>query len=170
MIPRWQHDASKPGAAVPDREIRPRLPKPRRARPSGYVLQAIGAVTALADLERLGFITRIRRIRRIATPLGFTTRQITNAYRVHEPVSGIGLLATLVFATESNCWTASAHIVESLDGASVLNPESSPLHQALARLERLFKRDTFRLVRKRPAPPLSNRRAGTGHNPPGGRS
>jgi hypothetical protein len=33
-------------------------------------------VTALADLERLGFVTRIRRIN---TPLGFTTRQITNA-------------------------------------------------------------------------------------------
>jgi hypothetical protein len=66
-------------------------------------------------------------------------RQITNAYRVHEPASGLGLLATLVFATESNSWTASAHIVESLNGAGVLNPESSPLHQVLARLERLFK-------------------------------
>jgi L-alanine-DL-glutamate epimerase-like enolase superfamily enzyme len=67
------------------------------------------AVTALADLERFGFITRIRRIRRITTPLGFTTRQITNAYCVHEPASGLGLLATLVFATESNSWTASDH-------------------------------------------------------------
>jgi hypothetical protein len=37
-------------------------------------------VTALADLERLGFVTRIRRIRRVTTPLGFTMRQITNAY------------------------------------------------------------------------------------------
>src|SRR5262249_3464081 len=71
-------------------------------------------------------------------PLGFTTRQITNAYRVHEPTSGLGLLATLVFATESNCWTASAHIVESLDGAAVLDPES-PLDRALARLERAFR-------------------------------
>jgi len=26
------------------------------------------------------------------TPLGFTTRQITNAYRVHEPTSGLGLV------------------------------------------------------------------------------
>jgi hypothetical protein len=68
------------------------------------------------------------------------SEQITNAYRVHEPASGLGLLATLVFATESNCWTASAHIVESLNGAGVLNPESSPLHQALARLGRLFKK------------------------------
>jgi hypothetical protein len=35
------------------------------------------AVTALADLERLGFITRIRRIRQVQTPLGFRTVQIT---------------------------------------------------------------------------------------------
>jgi hypothetical protein len=98
------------------------------------------AVTALDDLERLGFVTRIRRIRQVQTPLGFITRQITNAYRMHEPASGLELLATLVFATESNSWTASAHIVESLNGAGVLNPESSPLHQALARLERLFKK------------------------------
>jgi hypothetical protein len=59
-------------------------------------------VTALADLERLGFVTRIRRIRQVTTPLGFTTRQITNAYRVHEPGRGLGLLAMCVFASESN--------------------------------------------------------------------
>lgn len=64
-------------------------------------------VTALDDLERLGFVTRIRRIRRIMTPLGFTTRQITNAYRVHEPASGIGRIAMTLFATESNSWTPS---------------------------------------------------------------
>ena len=97
-------------------------------------------VTALADLERLGFVTRMRRIRQVQTPLGFRTVQITNAYRMHEPASGLGLLATLMFATESDSWTASAHIVESLNGAGVLNPKSSPLHQALARLERLFKK------------------------------
>jgi hypothetical protein len=78
-------------------------------------------VTALADLERLGFVTRIRRIRQITTPLGFTTRQITNAYRVHEPTSGLGLLATLVFAGESNSSTPSAHVVESYNGAGALN-------------------------------------------------
>jgi hypothetical protein len=65
------------------------------------------AVTAIVDLERLGFVTRIRRIRQIKTPLGFTTRQITNAYRVHEPTRGLGLLAMAVFATGSNSWTAS---------------------------------------------------------------
>ncbi len=64
-------------------------------------------VTALADLESLGFITRIRRIRRVTTPLGFTTRQITNAYDVHEPRSGLGLLAMGLFTTESSFWTPS---------------------------------------------------------------
>jgi hypothetical protein len=63
--------------------------------------------TALAELERLGFITRIRRIRRITTPLGFTTRQITNAYLVHEPRTGLGLMAMTLFATESSFWTPS---------------------------------------------------------------
>jgi hypothetical protein len=90
-------------------------------------------VTALADLERLGFLTRIRRIRQIKTALGFTTRQITNAYRVHEPASGLGLLATLVFATESNSSTPSDYILESYDGAGVLNP-TNRLHRALERL------------------------------------
>src|SRR5262249_8722388 len=84
--------------------------------------QSVG--TAIADLERRGFVTRIRRLRQVQTPLGFTTRQITNAYRVHEPASGLGLLATLVFATESNCWTASVHIVESLYGTGVLRTRS----------------------------------------------
>ena len=82
--------------------------------------------------ERLGFVTRIRRIRQIKTPLGFRTEQITNAYRVHEPSHGFGLLATLVFAAESNCWTASDHVVESSNGADVLNG-SNPLHRALKR-------------------------------------
>jgi hypothetical protein len=64
-------------------------------------------VTAVADLEALGFVTRIRRIRRISTPLGFTTRQITNAYRVHEPAGGLGCVASTLFATESNYSTPS---------------------------------------------------------------
>jgi len=95
-------------------------------------------VTALDDLERLGFVTRIRRLRQVQTPLGFRTEQITNAYVVHEPASGLGLLATLVFATESNCWTPSAHIVESLNGTRTLN-RTNPLHRALERLGSLLK-------------------------------
>src|SRR5262245_38629898 len=90
-------------------------------------------VTALDDLERLGFVTRIRRLRQVQTPLGFTTRQITNAYRVHEPASGLGLLATLVFATESNSWTASGNKVLYEEQGRWLD-RANPLHQALARL------------------------------------
>jgi hypothetical protein len=77
-------------------------------------------VTALDDLEQPRFVTRIRHLRQIKTPLGFTTRQITNAYRLHEPASGFALLCSLVFASESNSWTPSAHRVESLNGASAL--------------------------------------------------
>jgi hypothetical protein len=40
----------------------------------------------------------MRRIRRIMTALGFTTRQITNAYRVHEPAGGHGRVASTLFA------------------------------------------------------------------------
>jgi hypothetical protein len=77
--------------------------------------------------------TGFRRIRRIMTPLGFTTRQITNAYRVHEPARGLGLLATLVFATESNSWTASGNKVLYEEQGRWLD-RANPLHQALARL------------------------------------
>jgi hypothetical protein len=38
-------------------------------------------------------ISRIRRIRRVQTPLEFRVEQITNAYRVHEPVHGWGVAA-----------------------------------------------------------------------------
>jgi hypothetical protein len=67
------------------------------------------ARTALDDLELLGFVTRIRRIRRVQTPLGFKVVLITNAYRVHEPTSGLGLLASVLFAktSESNYPTPS---------------------------------------------------------------
>ena len=98
-------------------------------------------VTALDDLERLGFVTRIRRIRRVTTPLGFTTRQITNAYRVHEPARGLGLLAVAVFSrgntTESNCWTPSAADVHSQPG----EPFPEPLTRALGRLGALVRNE-----------------------------
>jgi hypothetical protein len=70
-----------------------------------------------------------------------STRQITNAYRVHEPASGLGLLATPVFATESNHWTASARAVEPFHGAAVLKP-TGPLHRALERLGALLESRT----------------------------
>jgi hypothetical protein len=94
-------------------------------------------VTAIADLERLGFITRIRRIRQIMTSLGFTTRQITNAYKLHEPTRGLGLLANALFATESNSWTPSDSIVLYEEQKRWLDP-ANPLHQALARLENVL--------------------------------
>jgi hypothetical protein len=100
-------------------------------------------VTALDDLERLGFVTKIRRLRQIMTPLGFTTRQITNAYKVHEPTSGLGLLANLVFATESNSWAASADTVDFLECGRWLDPQD-PLHAALIRLGTLFERERSR--------------------------
>jgi hypothetical protein len=65
----------------------------------------------------------------------FRTEQITNAYVVHEPANGLGLLATLVFATESNSWTASDNEVKSKECERWLKPEN-PLHQALTRLGR----------------------------------
>src|SRR5262249_14063842 len=101
-------------------------------------------VTAIAGLERLGFVTRIRRIRRIMTPLGFTTRQITNAYRVHEPRNGLGLLAIGLFATESNSWTASDSKVLYEEQGRGLDP-ANPLQQALARLGNV-------LINKKAAP------------------
>ena len=53
-------------------------------------------VSALDDLELHGFATRIRRVRRVQTPLGFRVEQITNAYRVHEPANGLGLLEPIL--------------------------------------------------------------------------
>jgi hypothetical protein len=66
-------------------------------------------VTALDDLELLSFVTRIRRVRRVGTPLGFKVVQITNAYRVHEPARGLGLWASILVgkSTEHNYPTAS---------------------------------------------------------------
>jgi hypothetical protein len=56
---------------------------------------------------------------------------------VHEPASGLGLLAMLVFTAESNSWTASVHIVESLNSAGTLDP-TTPLYRTLERLGALL--------------------------------
>jgi hypothetical protein len=56
-----------------------------------------------ADLERLGFVTRVRRIRQIKTPLGFTTRQITNAYRVGVDAASLFEARTLAGLRSSAC-------------------------------------------------------------------
>jgi hypothetical protein len=100
-------------------------------------------VTALADLEdKLGFVTRIRRLRRIKTPLGFETVQETNAYLVHRPMKGLGFLAVALFASnaESNFQPPSVSKVSNKEPAHPLNPES-PLAQALVRLGMAVKKD-----------------------------
>lgn len=92
--------------------------------------------TALDDLERLGFITRIRRIRRVMTPLGFKVEQITNAYVVHEPTRGLGLLATLVFKPESSYWTpseADGFKKEGNRAKAPVVPRAEPLGRSLMR-------------------------------------
>jgi hypothetical protein len=70
-------------------------------------------VTALNDLERLGFITRHRRKKTIMTPLGLKTVQATNAYEVHEPNTGIGRLALALFTPKSESNNQAARIPNS---------------------------------------------------------
>jgi hypothetical protein len=70
-------------------------------------------VTALGDLERLGFITRHRRRKIIITPLGRKTVQATNAYEVHEPKTGIGRLALALFVQKSESSNLAARISDS---------------------------------------------------------
>jgi hypothetical protein len=96
--------------------------------------------TALDYLERLGFITRHRRVRRVKLALGFRTEQITNAYEVHEPKSGLGTLACSLFGNkqESNYSTPSGSESCSKRGPSGAMPSTDPLNAAeetaLARL------------------------------------
>jgi hypothetical protein len=97
---------------MPDRELLYLTEKYGRVFPSLEGLAHLAmcckqsVVTALNDLELLGFVTRIRRLQ---TPFGFKIVQITNAYRVHEPARGLGLLATVLFGkpTGSNYLTPS---------------------------------------------------------------
>ena len=92
-------------------------------------------VDALAELEKLGFVTRIRRLKQVDTALGFKTVQATNAYLVHEPTSGLGLLAIRMFNTESGYPAASEAYSSNLEYGERyerwLDPDS-PLGQALA--------------------------------------
>jgi hypothetical protein len=100
-------------------------------------------VDALAGLEKLGFITRIRRLRTVDTALGFKTVQTTNAYLVHEPTGGLGLLATLMFCAESGYPAASEAYSSNLKGEKCDErwlDADSPLGQALARLGALVMR------------------------------
>jgi hypothetical protein len=96
-------------------------------------------VEALAGLEKLGFITRIRRLRTVDTALGFKTVQTTNAYLVHEPTSGLGLLAMRMFCAESEYPAASEAYSSNLKHSERyerwLDPDF-PLGRAVANLMR----------------------------------
>jgi hypothetical protein len=99
--------------------------------------------TALDDLERLGFITRHRRVRRVQLPLGFRTEQTTNAYEVHEPKTAWGRLACTLFGNKrgSSYSTASDSDFYSKQGpgdtAGAREPQTEPSEAEAAALSRL---------------------------------
>jgi hypothetical protein len=100
-------------------------------------------VDALAELEKLGFVTHIRRLREVNTALGFKTVQDTNAYLVHEPTSGLGLLAIRMFYAESGYPAASEAYSSNLKNDERYErwlDADSPLGQALTRLGALVMR------------------------------
>lgn len=65
-------------------------------------------VAALAMLERLGWLTRHRRVRRRASAFGPEMVQDTNAYELHVPGNKLGVMALSLFTTqpESKSWAA----------------------------------------------------------------
>lgn len=69
------------------------------ARLSRKSKQAI--VTAIKVLERMGFLTVYRRVKRIDTPFGVRVVQDSNAYQFHLPTKGLGALAMAVFCRPS---------------------------------------------------------------------
>jgi hypothetical protein len=68
-------------------------------------------VTAIKVLERMGFVTVHKRIKRVQTPLGVRVVQDSNAYEFHLPVKGLGALAMAVFCGRSSESTKSDAIV-----------------------------------------------------------
>jgi hypothetical protein len=64
-------------------------------------------VTAMQVLERMGFVTIHRRIKRIQTAIGPRVVQESNAYKFHLPKKGIGALAMSVFCPPSSECTRS---------------------------------------------------------------
>src|SRR5437016_9914033 len=54
-------------------------------------------VNAMQVLERMGFVTIHKRIKRIKTPFGPRVVQESNAYTLHLPTTGLGALAMGVF-------------------------------------------------------------------------
>jgi hypothetical protein len=64
-------------------------------------------ITAMQVLERMGFVTVHKRIKRIQTPLGPRVVQDSNAYEFHLPKKGLGALAMAVFCPPSSELTKS---------------------------------------------------------------
>jgi hypothetical protein len=88
-------------------------------------------VTAIKVLERMGFITVHRRVKRIQTPYGVRVVQDSNAYEFHLPVGGLGALAMAVFCprpSESTKLDAIKHKGE--------NPKESELGKTVKGLSR----------------------------------
>jgi hypothetical protein len=65
-------------------------------------------ITAMQVLERMGFVTVHRRIKRVMTPLGPKMVQDSNAYEFHLPVRGLGQLAMSIFCPPSSEYSKSA--------------------------------------------------------------
>ena len=65
-------------------------------------------ITAMQVLERMGFVTIHKRIKRIQTPLGPRVVQDSNAYEFHLPTKGLGALAMQVFCPPSSEYNKSA--------------------------------------------------------------
>jgi hypothetical protein len=59
-------------------------------------------VTAIKVLERMGFVTVHKRIKRIRTPMGTKVVQDSNAYQFHLPIKGLGALAMAVFCPRAS--------------------------------------------------------------------
>lgn len=64
-------------------------------------------ITAMQVLERMGFVTIHRRVRRVKTLLGVKMVQDCNAYEYHLP-KGLGALAWSIFKPSSECKNFSA--------------------------------------------------------------
>jgi hypothetical protein len=75
-------------------------------------------IAALKELERFGFVTKHRRLKRVKSELGVRVVQDTNAYDLHDPIGGLGAMALRLFSggaaggackgdpSESNKWAA----------------------------------------------------------------
>jgi hypothetical protein len=72
-------------------------------------------------LERMGFVTIHKRIKRIATPFGPRVVQESNAYKFNLPTKGLGALAMAVFCPPSLESTKSSAIRTSYTTADKTN-------------------------------------------------